>query len=90
MYDPRLSAQYRRDIETLKTRKYDMPKMDEVIVPLLKGETLPPEKRDHALSGKWKGYRECHITNTWLLIYKIENKLLLYLARTGTHSDLFG
>ena len=53
-------------------------------------ETLPIENRDHPLSNNWKGYRECHITPDWLLIYKHENdKLVLTLARTGSHSDLF-
>ena len=34
--------------------------------------------------------RECHITPDWLLIYEISNEeLILYLTRTGTHSDLF-
>ena len=45
---------------------------------------------DHQLSGNWKGYRECHIEPDWLLIYRIENDILvLTLSRTGTHSDLF-
>ena len=40
--------------------------------------------------GNWEGYRECHILPDWLLVYKyIEDELILYLTRTGTHSDLF-
>ncbi len=36
------------------------------------------------------GYRECHILSNWLLIYKIiEDRLILVLARTGTHDDVF-
>ena len=51
---------------------------------------MPPVNRDHELSGNWVGYRECHIQPDWLLIYYIENDVLvLTLARTGTHSDLF-
>lgn len=54
------------------------------------GETLPIINKDHALSGNWTGYRECHIQPDWLLIYKYNNNdLILTLARTGTHSDLF-
>ena len=46
--------------------------------------------RDHALTGDWIGHRECHIQPDWLLIYRIEdNVLVLTLARTGSHSDLF-
>lgn len=55
------------------------------------GEQLPEKNKDHALTGNWTGHRECHIQPDWLLVYRIENDLLiLTLARTGTHSDLFG
>ena len=54
------------------------------------GDPLPPEYRDHALIGNYQGVRECHIRPDWLLIYKInENVLVLELLRTGSHSDLF-
>ena len=49
---------------------------------------LPVRLRDHPLSGDWKDYRECHLAPDWLLIYKVTDETL-YLARTGTHSDLF-
>ena len=53
-------------------------------------ETLPAKYRDHALTGNYIGYRECHILPDWLLIYKIEaNTLTLVLTRTGSHRDLF-
>jgi len=36
------------------------------------------------------GCRECHITPDWLLIYEVDgDELILYLTRTGSHSDLF-
>ena len=55
------------------------------------GITLDEKNKDHALSGNWVGHRECHILPDWLLIYRIENDVLvLTLLRTGTHSDLFG
>lgn len=50
--------------------------------------TLPPQNRDHNLTGNYAGHRECHITPDWLLIYEIDENNL-YLERTGTHSDLF-
>lgn len=63
--------------------------MSEVVDKLQKGEPLPEKNRDHALSGNWAGYRECHITPDWLLIYEIiEDRLILALTRTGSHSDL--
>ena len=49
------------------------------------------KKKDHELTGDWVGHRECHIQPDWLLIYRIEDDVLvLTLARTGSHSDLFG
>ena len=66
-------------------------KMIEEIVKLLQElKPLPEKNADHALVGDWKGYRECHITPDWLLIYKSEEDLnLLRLMRTGSHSELF-
>lgn len=65
--------------------------MDDIIRCLSRGETLPEKKKDHALTGTWVGYRECHILPDWLPVYRIEDDVLvLTLARTGTHSDLFG
>lgn len=54
-------------------------------------ERLVKEYDDHALTGDWKDYRELHLSPDWLLIYTIqEDILVLTLARTGTHSNLFG
>ena len=62
-----------------------------VIATLALGEPLPDKNKDHALTGNWIGHRECHILPDWLLIYRIEDDVLvLTLARTGSHSDLFG
>ena len=61
-----------------------------VVNMLANGQQLEPKYKDHKLHGKYKEYRECHIENDWLLIYKIEDdKLILTLTDTGTHSDLF-
>ena len=58
---------------------------------LAKGEELPAKYQNHQLKGVYSGYYDCHIQPDWLLIYKIDNgRLLLTLAWTGTHSDLFG
>lgn len=65
--------------------------LDAIIETLSMGDVLLPEYRDHELSGKWKGHRECHIQPDWLLIYRIDDTVLvLTLTRTGKHSDLFG
>jgi YafQ family addiction module toxin component len=54
------------------------------------GEQLAPKFHDHALSGPWKGFRDCHIRPDWVLVYRIDGGALeLVLTRTGTHSELF-
>lgn len=71
-------------------RGLDIKLLDEVITTLAMGLSLPEKNRDHALTGNWIGHRECHIMPDWLLVYRIEDDVLvLTLSRTGTHSDLF-
>ena len=65
--------------------------LDDIIRKLARGEELPEKNRDHALTGNWIGHRECHVQPDWLLVYRIEDDILvLTLSRTGTHADLFG
>ena len=72
-----------------KKRGYNLSLMNEVVKLLQNGELLPEKYKDHALTGNWKGFRDCHIQPDWILVYRVyHNKLLLVLSRTGTHSDL--
>jgi len=88
-YTPERTSKFRKDYKRLKKRGYDMSLLDDVIVKLANGETLPPEYCDHPLQGKRKGYRDCHIRGDWVLIYKIDKGVLtLVLSETGTHSDI--
>ena len=90
-YIVKLTTQFKKDFKLAMKRGLKMKLLDDVIARLALGETLPEKNKDHALSGDWVGFRECHILPDWLLIYRIENDILvLTLTRTGTHSDLFG
>ncbi len=81
---------FKKDLKLAIRRGYNMELIALVVDTLAQGERLPEKHRDHSLTGKYTGYRECHITPDWLLIYEISNdELILYLTRTGTHSDLF-
>ncbi len=83
-------ATFKKDFKRIKKRGYDVKLLEKAIGILAAGEPLPESYRDHALSGIYSGCRECHIAPDWLLVYEvIEDELLLYLTRTGTHSDLF-
>ncbi len=84
------SNQFRKDLKLAAKRGYNMDKIKNVITKLANGETLDAKYRDHLLIGNYGGYRECHIEPDWLLVYQIDGgQLILFLARTGTHSDLF-
>ena len=86
----KFTTQFRKDYKLAMKRGLRIALLEEVVERLAMGESLPEKNRDHALSGNWNGYRECHILPDWLLIYKLEdNVLILTLARTGTHSNLF-
>ena len=82
------TAIFRRDLKKAKKRGLDIALLDEVVTAIQYGEMLPEKNQDHALTGNWKGHRECHIQPDWLLVYRIiEDTLILSLVRTGTHSD---
>lgn len=51
-------------------------------------ETLPDRYRDHDLTGKWFGYRDCHLKPDLVLIYRYLPETL-QLIRPGSHSELF-
>lgn len=85
------TAQFRKDYKLAKKRGLDLSALETVLQTLLEERSLPPKHRDHALSGDYTGFRECHIQPDWLLIYLIsKDVLVLTAARTGTHADLFG
>ncbi len=84
------SNQCRKDLKLAAKRGYDLNKIKNVIEKLANGEILEAKYRDRLLTGDYGGFRECHIQPDWLLVYQIDNgQLVLFLARTGTHSDLF-
>lgn len=69
----------------------DIGLLEDVIAALAMGIPLPEKNRDHTLSGNWAGHRECHVLPDWLLVYRIDDDVLvLTLSRTGSHSVLFG
>ena len=90
-YIVKTTTQFKNDFKLAKKRGLKMELLREVITVLAMGETLPEKNKDHALTGNWIGHRECHIRPNWLLVYRLEDEVLvLTLTRTGTHSDLFG
>ncbi len=89
-YEIKPSNQFKKDLKLAEKRGYKIKLVADVIKKLANGEALEAKYKDHQLSGNFGFCRECHIQPDWLLIYEIDgDELLLYLLRTGTHSDLF-
>ncbi len=91
-----------RTIESAKTFRKELKKLsaqpdhanlgellETVLELLVIDKPLPIKNRDHPLTGPYKGFRDCHIKPDVVLIYSKPNKNTLWLARIGTHSELF-
>lgn len=89
LYEVKKTSRFKKDYKLAKKRGQDVKALQEIISLLADGKPLPEKNCDHALTGDWIGFRECHITPDWLLVYmKDDDILVLTLTRTGTHSDL--
>jgi mRNA interferase YafQ len=85
------TSQFKKDYKLAVKRGLKIDLLDNIIRQLATCQLLPEKNRDHFLAGNYMGYRECHIQSDWLLVYRIDNDVLvLTLSRTGSHSDLFG
>ena len=79
-YVVRATNRFKKAAKRMTKRGKDTQKLKDVVEILAKGLSL----------ADWSGHRELHIEPDWLLIYKIEeNILILELVDTGTHSDLY-
>lgn len=84
------SNRFLKDLRMAKRRNLDLSLLEEVVNKLANQEVLDEKYHDHALSGEYSDFRECHVKPDWLLVYAIDDEELeLFLFRTGTHADLF-
>ena len=88
------AREFLKDWERLsRGGRYDMKRLKEAMVLLVANDgPMPPEWRDHLLTGDWAGNRECHIGGDFLLVYKLNDAGKhgeVVFVRTGTHSELF-
>lgn len=80
----RFKKQYR------KLNNDDKARAKAIIDKLLNDEPLDKKHKDHNLTGKYEGFRECHIKPDLLLIYKKEEDILILTCLAiGSHSELF-
>ena len=94
MRDSNQSDDFIKDWDRLdRSGKHDMHRLKEAMLLLVANDApLPPEWKDHSLSGQLKNYRECHVKGDLLLVYEIRAKNgyeVVAFARVGTHSEIF-
>ena len=98
MLDVVLSNRFKKDLKLAAKRGLDLDalnapqllRLGDLEDQLAAGQPLPDKNRDHALTGDSIGFRECHIRPDWLLVYRVDGEdLILFLFRTGSHTDLF-
>jgi mRNA interferase YafQ len=79
---------FKKDVKAVKKRGLDTDDLKFVMNEIIEERELDKKFKNHKLLGNWKGRFECHIAPDWLLIYKIDNRSVIF-ERTGTHADLF-
>lgn len=90
MLNIKITTKFKKDFAKQKI-KADFSDLDELFSVISKLKIkIPIEEKycDHALSGKYKGYRDCHIKPDLVLIYKIKDNDLI-LERLNSHSEVF-
>lgn len=88
MYELKRVKSFVKDFKRIDLNDSEFSKLTQYLSLLCEGKDLPKEARLHELKGKWSKYKEFHIGADKLVIYKLEDNII-YLARLGTHSQLF-
>ena len=88
IFTNKFQKDYKRELKGQhgKTLKADL---GTVFGYLIKDAPLPLKYRDHALTGKWQDFRDCHIKPDLVHNYQKIGDSILSLARLGSHSELF-
>lgn len=85
------TSKFKNQLKKVLKQGKDSKLLLEVVTKLANLEELGPKFKNHNLIND-KTYRdcmECHLKPDWLLVYKyINNKLVLVLVATGSHSDI--
>jgi mRNA interferase YafQ len=85
------TKQFKRDYKR-ECKGQHRASLDSELFPVVDGlandQLLEPRFRDHALTGEWKDFRDCHIKPDLVLIYQKPDNHTLRLVRLGSHSEL--
>jgi len=82
------SNQFKKDIKKIQKQNKDLDLLNNIVRILINQHRIPVKYKNHKLIGNYAGYQELHIQPDWLLIYKLTTDTL-YIARTGSHAELF-
>ena len=91
MRNVRYTGQFKRDYRREKSGRHRRSldaDVAEAVRLLANDERLPRRYFDHALSGEWEDFRDCHIKPDLILIYRKMGLEDLELVRLGSHSEL--
>ena len=85
------SSRFKKSIKrTKQLQGFKLEKIKEAISFLSEGKRLPANYKDLGLTGNMIEFRECHLAPDILLIYQIDEEvLILTLVNIGNHSQLF-
>ena len=86
----KVSTQYKKDLKRYQNKPSKIAALKEVLKHLKESVSVPAAYKPHMLSGKMKGFMECHVEDDFLLIWIDEEANILKLVRLGTHHELFG
>ncbi len=89
-FEIEFSNQFKKDVKLCKKRNFEISLLESVLITLREKGELTTKFKPHKLSGNYSNFWECHLKPDWLLIWlQNDEDKIIYLDRTGTHSDLF-
>ena len=74
--------QYAKLAPKIKTRFKDR-------IVIFRDSPFDPELRNHALKGKYLGYRSIDITGDIRALYTVQGNIIIIFGFIGTHSQLY-
>jgi mRNA interferase YafQ len=90
MYTIKTSRTFEKDLIRCIKRNYNLKPFEDVVTLLETLGKLPAKYKPHKLSGRYKGFWECHVKPDWLIIWSQNDRTrVIELTRTGIHADLF-
>ena len=86
-YTVKYTTSFKKDYKRAIKHGLKIELLEQIVALLAMGEPLPDKNRDHDLSGDWAGHRECHILPDWLLVYRIEDDVLVLTLVPHRHAQ---